>query len=146
MLCLVILLAALIIFGAAPAHARGRHPGLGMPAVVAAAALRHGVPPKLALAIASVESGFDPRARNGRSVGLMQVQPGTARDAGCRGALGEPAANADCGARVLAILLRHAGGDCRRAAARYNAGRFARGGAGSRYAALVLSRARRVGT
>ena len=129
MLRLVILLAALVIFGAAPAEARSlRHHGAGVPAVVAAAAVRHGVPPRLALAIASVGSGFDPRARNGRSVGLMQVQPGTARDAGCRGSLGEPAANADCGARVLAILLRDAGGDWRRAAA------------------LVLSRARRVGT
>ena len=143
MLRLVILLAALVVFGAAPAEARGRHSGLGMPAVVAAAAVRHGVPPRLALAIAAVESGFDPRARNGRSVGLMQVQPATARDAGCRGSLGEPGANADCGARILAILLRDAGGDWRRAAARYNAGRFARNGAGSRYAALVLARARR---
>ena len=142
---LVILLAALLSFGAAPAEARGR-PGAGMAAIVAAAAARQGVPARLALAVAAVESGFDPRARNGRSVGLMQVQPATARDAGCRGSLASPAANAECGPRVLAVLRGAAGGEWSGAAARYNAGRFARGGAGRRYAARVLGIARRFGS
>ena len=143
---LVILLAASILAGATPATARARHPGPGMPAIVAAAAARHGVPARLALAVAAVESGFNPAARNGHSIGLMQVQPGTARDTGCRGGLANPAVNADCGARVLAVLLRDAGGDWSRAAARYNAGRFARGGAGRGYAARVLGIARRFGS
>lgn len=112
--------------------------------IVLAAARRHGVPGALAYAIAQTESGFDPRARNGHALGLMQVQPGTARDAGCRGSLLDPRANADCGARILAVLLRDSGGRWREAAAHFNAGRFARVGAGRRYAALVLRRARRV--
>ncbi len=120
-----------------PARAR-------MADLVLAAARHHGVPGALAYAVAEQESGFDPRARNGAAVGLMQIQPGTARDAGCRGPLTDPRANADCGGRILAVLLRDGHGSWRAAAAHFNAGRFAHGGAGRRYAALVLRRARRV--
>ena len=128
------------------ASARGLHQSRGRAGVVdlvAAAARRHGVPVALELAIVDVESGFDPRARNGTSTGLGQIKPGTARDAGCRGSLRDAAANADCSARILAVLLRDAGGDWRRAAAHYNQGRFARGSAGAGDARLVLARARR---
>ncbi len=138
-----ILLALLLTDGAA--SARGLHPSrgrAGMVDLVAAAARRHGVPIALELAIVDVESGFDPRARNGSSTGLGQIKPGTARDAGCRGSLRDAAANADCSARILAVLLRDAGGDWRRAAAHYNQGRYARGSAGAGYARLVLARAR----
>ena len=139
-------IALAFLMPAAPASAHG--PGAARAAlvdVVRAAARRHAVPERLALAVASVESGFDPRARNGVSVGLMQVQPGTARDTGCRGPLPDPAVNADCGARILAVLLRDAGGDWRRAAAHYNAGRFSMGAAGAGYARQVLARAWRPG-
>ncbi len=131
-----------------PASARARRPASGQAAVVelvAAAARHNGVPVALALAIVETESGFDPRARNGSSTGLGQIKPGTARDAGCRGSLFDAAANADCSARVLSVLLRDAGGDWRRAASHYNQGRYARGPAGAGYARLVLARARRRG-
>ncbi len=145
MLRLVILL-AVIVLGIAPAEASGRYPAArdraSMVQLVAAAAVRHGVPVRLELAVVAVESGFNPRARNGTSTGLGQIKPGTARDAGCRGSLFDPASNADCSARILAVLLRDAGGDWRRAAARYNQGRYARGSAGAGYARLVLARAR----
>ena len=95
------------------------------------------------VAIVETESHFDPRAQNGTSTGLGQIKPGTAHDAGCRGALTDAWANADCSARILAVLLRDAGGDWCRAAAHYNAGRFARAGASAGYARLVLARAER---
>jgi soluble lytic murein transglycosylase-like protein len=112
---------------------------------VLAAARRHGVPEALAYGVASVESGFNPRARShAGAVGLMGIMPSTARGLGCRGSLTNPEANAECGARYLASILDDQAGDLRRAAALYNQGRFAhrisRGGA--RYAALVLARAR----
>lgn len=128
------------LVAAAPAAAHPRR--AGMIDLVLAAARRHGVPERLAYAVALTESHFDPHARNGVSIGLMQVQPGTAHDTGCHGRLADPTVNADCGARILAILLRDAGGDWRRAAAHYNAGRFAREDASAGYARLVLARAR----
>lgn len=113
--------------------------------LVLRAARRHGVPAPLAYATALTESDFDPLARSSAgALGLMQVRPGTARDAGCRGSLLEPAANADCGVRILAALLRENLGSWREAARHYNAGRWARAGVGRRYAALVLTRARRI--
>ena len=147
MLRLVILLAVLVIGGGAPAEAHQGHPAArdraAMIELVVAAARRHGVPGALQLAVVETESGFDPRARNGSSIGLGQIKPGTARDAGCRGSLIDAGSNADCSARILAQLLRDAGGDWRRAASHYNQGRYARGSAGAAYARLVLARARR---
>ena len=141
------ILLALALPAATPAAAAHRHQAAsGHAAVVglvAAAARRHGVPVMLELAIVDVESGFNPRARNGSSTGLGQIKPGTARDAGCRGSLRDAVANADCSARILAVLLRDAGGDWRRAAAHYNQGRYARESAGAGYARLVLARVRR---
>ncbi len=123
-----------------PAHA-------SMANLVLAAARRHGVPAALAYGVASVESGFNPRARSrSGAVGLMQIMPATARGLGCRGSLSNPAVNADCGARYLAAILGDHGGNMRLAAAMYNQGRFAarmtRGGA--RYAALVMQHGRRL--
>lgn len=122
----------------------GRAP---MADLVLAAARRHGVPASLAYGVASVESGFNPRARSrSGAVGLMQILPATARGLGCRGSMMNAAANAECGARYLASILGDQGGDVRRTAALYNQGRFAarvtRGG--SRYAALVMAHGRRL--
>ncbi|WP_131196412.1 lytic transglycosylase domain-containing protein [Lichenihabitans psoromatis] len=121
--------------------------GASMANYVIAAARRHGVPEALAYGVASVESGFNPRARSrAGAVGLMGIMPATARGLGCSGALTNPAANAECGVRYLASILSDQGGDLHRTAALYNQGRYAhrisRGG--SRYASLVMSRARRL--
>jgi soluble lytic murein transglycosylase-like protein len=130
-----------------PAPQQSQHAN-GSPAagLVLAAARRHGVPEKLAYAVASVESGFNPHARSrSGAIGLMGITSSTARGLGCRGSLTNPAANAECGTLYLASILHDQGGNLRRTAALYNQGRFAhrisRGAA--RYAALVLIRARR---
>ncbi len=108
-------------------------------AVVAAAALRHAVPVRLALGVAAVESGFTVRARSGAgALGLMQIMPATARGLGCRGSLLSAAVNADCGARYLARLLRRCGGDVGRAAALYTVGEAGDPRSGRSYATRVL--------
>ncbi len=155
-----ILLASML--GIAPAaQARGHHHraihgrGLARPSprrsamadVVLAAARRNGVPGQLALGVASVESGFNPRARSrSGAVGLMQVLPSTARGLGCRGSLSSPVANAECGTRYLAAILGDRGGNVRLAAAMYTQGRYARrmSRVGARYAALVLRHTKRL--
>ncbi len=110
-------------------------------AVVAAAAIRHAVPVRLALGVAAVESGFSAGARSGAgALGLMQIMPATARGLGCHGSLLSAAVNADCGARYLARLLRHCGGDTLRAAALYTVGEFGDARRGRSYAARVMRR------
>jgi len=69
---------------------------------VAAAA---GVDPGLLAGIASVESGWKPRARSRAGArGLMQIMPSTGRRLDC-GDLFSPADNLRCGARLLGRLL-----------------------------------------
>lgn len=117
-----------------------------MAELVMSAARRNGVPTQLALGVASVESGFNPRARSrSGAVGLMQILPGTARSLGCHGQLSNPSANAECGTRYLAAILGDHRGNVRVAAAMYNQGRFAPRVSrdGARYAALVMRHARR---
>lgn len=91
-------------------------------AVVRRAARRHRVPEDLVLAVARAESGLRPhRISRAGAMGMMQIMPDTARMLG----LDDPfdaAESADAGARYLARLWRHYGGDRRRVAAAYNAG------------------------
>ena len=85
----------------------------------------HGVPPRLALAIASVESNMNCRAPRGAAgeVGIMQVLPPTAYSVGvgraelktCYGAV-------LAGVRYLRRALSESEGDIIRAAYLYNAG------------------------
>lgn len=99
-------------------------------AVIAAAAARHGVPVRLALATAQVESRGNCHAR-GRAgeLGPLQIKPATARGLGFRGpvaALRSCGAGLQWGMRHLALAYRacgHAGphnyglgGGCRRTA------------------------------
>jgi soluble lytic murein transglycosylase-like protein len=91
-------------------------------AVVAQAAARHGVSRALSLAVARVESSFDPHAisRTG-AMGVMQLMPGTARELSVRDPY-EPADNADGAVRYLKMLLKRYAGDTSRAVAAYNLG------------------------
>jgi len=86
----------------------------------------HGVPVDLLLAVAAIESGWDPDARsNKNSHGIMQIQwPGTAKDLGVRrvSELYNPCLNIELGARYLKQLLHGSGGDVERALAAYNYG------------------------
>ncbi len=135
---------------ARPRHNRQRHHGHRarfshhgrIRAMVAASARAHGVPLRLALGVARVESGFRPRW-NGIAAGVMQIRPATARSVGCSGAVHDlmrPAYGIECGMRYLAQIVRHTSSR-RLAAARYTQGIGARriSRRGAHYAALVLA-------
>jgi soluble lytic murein transglycosylase-like protein len=100
----------------------GAEPPADAAAAVRAAARRHGVPERLALAVARVESDLEPiRISRAGAMGLMQLMPATARAL----AVDDPfdaRQSADGGTRLLARLLARYRGDWRRAAAAYNAG------------------------
>ncbi|NLC55616.1 MAG: lytic transglycosylase domain-containing protein [Armatimonadetes bacterium] len=101
---------------AADAHAETQ----GAAAVIAAA-LRHGVDPTLAAAVARAESGFNPRAVSAAGAqGLMQLMPDTAQALGVADPF-DAVQNADGGVRYLAEQLQRFG-DVPRALAAYNAG------------------------
>jgi soluble lytic murein transglycosylase-like protein len=81
------------------------------------------LPPALIEAVVSVESSFDPRARSATGArGLMQIEPGTARDYGGLANPDDPAQNVRVGTAYLRDLLARFGGDVRAALAAYNAG------------------------
>jgi soluble lytic murein transglycosylase-like protein len=85
-------------------------------------ARKHGLDPALVLAVAGVESAFQPRAVSPKGAqGLMQLMPGTARELGVVDAF-DPAQNLDGGVRYLRALLERYSGDLRLALAAYNAG------------------------
>jgi LysM repeat protein len=100
---------------------------LRIQSMIRAAAARQGVDPALALAVASVESDFDPAAvsRTG-AVGIMQLMPRTAAWLSRR--LGRPVDRADPGDNIaggvafLRYLLAATAGDVTFAAASYYQG------------------------
>jgi RHS repeat-associated protein len=66
------------------------------------------------------ESSFNPDAQNGSHVGLMQVGPNAAREAGFDPKdMKDPAQNIQAGSKYLQIRIRRAGGDLRKALAGY---------------------------
>lgn len=91
-------------------------------AIVTAAALRCGVPPALALAVARTESGLRPHCISATgAMGLMQLMPGTALAHAVVDPF-DPSQSADGGSRYLHELWQRYGGDSLRVAAAYNAG------------------------
>lgn len=89
---------------------------------VAQAAIAHGVPVSLALAIAKTESGLRAHCISSTgAMGLMQLMPATALEHGVLDPF-HPAENARGAASFLRELSRRYGGDSRRVAAAYNAG------------------------
>jgi len=89
---------------------------------VMAAALAHGVPVSLALAIAKTESGLRAHCISSTgAMGLMQLMPATALAHGVLDPF-HPAENARGAASFLRELSRRYAGDSQRVAAAYNAG------------------------
>jgi hypothetical protein len=91
-----------------------------------AAALEHGLPETLLLAVARGESDFEPMARSRANAhGVMQILwPDTARHLGIYrlSELYDPCTNIDAGARYLKELLGHYDGNLHLALAAYNYG------------------------
>jgi soluble lytic murein transglycosylase-like protein len=86
------------------------------------AASYYGVPSKLVSAVIGAESGGNARATSPTNAqGLMQLEPGTAREMGVRDPY-DPRQNVYGGVRYLATLLRRYGGNVALALAAYNAG------------------------
>jgi hypothetical protein len=91
-------------------------------ALFAEAATRHGVELELLLAVARVESHFDPFAVSPKgALGMMQLMPGTARQLRVDDVF-DARQNLDGGARWLRRLLDRYDGDLRLTLAAYNAG------------------------
>jgi soluble lytic murein transglycosylase-like protein len=84
--------------------------------MVAEAAVRAGVPSRIALAVVRLESGFQARARSSAgALGLGQIKCATARGLGFHGSCGklfEPATNLSFSMRYLRLALNRGGGLC----------------------------------
>lgn len=82
----------------------------------------YGVNPQLAVAMAAVESNFDPLAVSPKSaMGVMQLIPATAERFGVRNPF-DPEQNIRGGLSYMRWLHRYFGGDIERVVAAYNAG------------------------
>ena len=113
-----------VVFGAfTSAHADA--PPSNLSALAEKYANDHGVPTALVHAVIAVESGWRRDAKNGTSIGLMQITPSTARSLGYRGTtqgLYDPATNIKFGVQYLALAYERAGGDLCGTVSRYQSG------------------------
>jgi soluble lytic murein transglycosylase-like protein len=93
--------------------------------LVARVSSDHGLPFELADAVVRIESRYNPGARNGPNVGLMQINALTAKSLGYGGSangLLEPETNLTYGLKYLAMAYKLAGGDMCGTVLRYQAG------------------------
>lgn len=85
-------------------------------------ATKQGVDPKLALALAKQESGYNANARSKvGAMGIMQLMPNTAKGLGVKDPW-DPQQNIRGGIKLLAGLTKKYGNDTKRILAAYNAG------------------------
>jgi soluble lytic murein transglycosylase-like protein len=97
--------------------------------LIARHAAAAGVPVQLADAVIRIESRYNPAARNGGAVGLMQIKPQTARGLGYAGGaagLMNPDTNLKYGMRYLAAAYKMSGGDTCATVMRYQSGHYAK--------------------
>ncbi|MHB2167573.1 lytic transglycosylase domain-containing protein [Alsobacter sp. R-9] len=96
--------------------------------LIAKHAAAQGIPVALADAVVRIESRYNPSARNGGAVGLMQIKPQTARGLGYQGGAGglmNPETNVKYGMIYLAQAYRMSGGDTCTTLMRYQSGHYA---------------------
>jgi soluble lytic murein transglycosylase-like protein len=108
--------AALPVFATGPAGIRG---------LIARHAQANGIPVTLADAVVRVESRYNPHARNGANIGLMQISLPTARSLGYGGSaagLADAETNLTYGVRYLAQAYRLADGDTCRTVLKFQGG------------------------
>lgn len=104
-------------------HARV-HDG-ALDAMIARHAAANGLPVSLVHRVVTRESGYNPRARNGGALGLMQIKYATARGVGYGGSaagLLDPETNLTYAVRYLAGAYHAAGGNANRAVSYYASG------------------------
>ena len=98
--------------------------------MIAKHAAANGVPVRLAHAVVTIESSYNPRARGkAGEVGLMQIKPSTARGIGYKGptqALYDPDTNLRWGMKYLGEAHRLGGGSICGTILKYNAGHYAK--------------------
>lgn len=93
--------------------------------LIASAAQKHALDPRLLKSVMLFESGFNPKAVSRKGArGLMQLMPKTAAQHGVRN-IHDPAQNVEAGATHLAYLLELYHGDLEKTLAAYNAGETA---------------------
>jgi soluble lytic murein transglycosylase-like protein len=122
-----------------PARARA-HDG-ALDAMIARHASASGVPVELVRRVVTRESGYNPRARNGGALGLMQIKYATARSMGYSGpasGLLDAETNLTYAVRYLAGAYHAAGSNQGRAVALYASGYRGRGVAVARRASPVM--------
>jgi soluble lytic murein transglycosylase-like protein len=116
-----------------PHHHRARRepgrleapPSGALRGLIASTAAKDGVPYRLANAVVTIESRYDPYISNGGALGLMQIKAQTARGLGFRGAaasLFDPYVNVRYGMAYLALAYRQSGGDLCATVMRYQSG------------------------
>jgi Transglycosylase SLT domain len=115
----------LSIYGLVRAARGGLGAAATAPAIatlVQQAAIRYGVDPALALAVAQRESGLNPNAVSPTGAqGVMQLEPPTAAQYGVTNPF-DPVQNVNAGVHYLADLLGQYGGDVAKAVAAYDWG------------------------
>ena len=121
-------------FPAAPQAASGgrasRTRNAALDGMIARHAAANGLPVELVHRVVKRESGYNPRARNGSNLGLMQIKYATARGVGYTGSasgLMDAETNLTYATRYLAGAYRAAGGNQNRAVALYASGYHGRG-------------------
>ncbi|MGP9821102.1 lytic transglycosylase domain-containing protein [Salinarimonas sp. NSM] len=127
-----------------PAAATPAAGGGSVQAMVTAAALRHGIDPTLAHAMAMVESNYRCSAvgRAGE-LGVMQVKPATARSVGVTGNLRDCATGIEAGMRYLRASIDRHGAGCGGISA-YNMGIHRQASFCNGYGRKVMARMSRV--
>ncbi|MEM7828214.1 MAG: lytic transglycosylase domain-containing protein [Candidatus Aenigmatarchaeota archaeon] len=95
-------------------------------ALVSLSAKEHDIDENFLLAVAKVESDFNPRAVSKKgAIGVMQIMPSTAKEY-CRlnrDELFDPEKNADCGAKIIKHLMEEFDNDYEKVLSAYNHGK-----------------------